>query len=672
MQSTTFGIDLGTTNSVAALWKNGSIEVLAYKTGSRLFPSCVAYNKKNPAQSIVGYFAKLKMQTTSYGVFHSCKRLLGVTYDNPIVAKMNGSVGYDIRNGADDKLVVAIQTESGDVVKHPEDVGAMILSAIAEEMKAYAGYDIRNAVITVPAYFDQYKRDLTKLAGQIAGLNVRAIISEPQAAAYAYLDFTNEGRDSTFMIYDLGGGTFDVTILRCEGDQFTELATDGDIFCGGLDFDKLILDEMKKRYMDETGEPIPAKLIAKVLSKCEQAKIALLTSPHTEIDITDDVIVDFTRAEMNRLIGPKLADTLKICDRAIAAAKITVSDIDSIILVGGSTRLLLVEELLKGHFPTIPIKGNISPDECVAYGAAKYGHNLDIHPDVNMTIPEPAFEVAELVPVFDNSPPPVPAPLCPPSSAPSSILHPPPVPGSVEEYILAFESRYPDLPPRDEHIPTPQPSIEQPVVVTDIGGVKYFARCPSDIGIANRGRMEVLIPRNTALPKLEKKLIRLRNVERPLIRIPLYQGNDPIAKNNGMLKRLEVKLELHKDAYLLIILDMKDDGSLSVRVVDFNTGDSYEYKDIQSAMSQEELRGRQDAVEQERRTRNYVSEMDNIRNRLQKWGFSLIEAGASEEDQKIINQRIRQLSRLESFELTEDLTDEIYNIFAEISERVME
>ena len=636
MQSTTFGIDLGTTNSVAALWKNGNIEVLAYKTGSRLFPSCVAYNKKNPAQSIVGYFAKLKMQTTSYGVFHSCKRLLGVTYDNPIVAKMNGSVGYDIRNGADDKLVVAIQTETGDVVKHPEDVGAMILSAIAEEMKAYAGYDIRNAVITVPAYFDQYKRDLTKLAGQIAGLNVRAIISEPQAAAYAYLDFTNEGRDSTFMIYDLGGGTFDVTILRCEGDQFTELATDGDIFCGGLDFDKLILDEMKKRYMEQIGEPIPAKLIAKVLSNCEQAKKALLTSPHTMIDITGDVFVDFNRAEMNRLIGPKLADTLKICDRAIAAAKITVSDIDSIILVGGSTRLLLVGELLKGHFPTIPIKGNISPDECVAYGAAKYAHNLDIHP------------------ISDPIPP---SPL---------------VSGSVEEYLKMFESRYPDLPPRDEHIPTPQPSIEQPVVVTDIGGVKYFARCPSDIGIANRGRMEVLIPRNTALPKLEKKLIRLRNVERPLIRIPLYQGNDPIAKNNGMLKRLEVKLELHKDAYLLIILDMKDDGSLSVRVVDFNTGDSYEYKDIQSAMSQEELRGRQDAVEQERRTRNHLLALDNIRNRLQKWGFSLIEAGASEEDQKIINQRIRQLSRLESFELTEDLTDEIYNIFAEISERVME
>ena len=666
MQSTTFGIDLGTTNSVAALWKNGNIEVLASKTGSRLFPSCVAYNKRNLAQSIVGYFAKQKMQTTNYGVFHSCKRLLGVPYENPIVAKMSGSVGYDIRRDVDGKLVVAIQTETGDIVKHPEDVGAMILSAIAEEMKAYAGCDIRNAVITVPAYFDQYKRDLTKLAGQIAGLNVRAIISEPQAAAYAYLDFTNEERNSTFMIYDLGGGTFDVTILRCEGDQFTELATDGDIFCGGLDFDKMILDQMRKEYEEQTGEPIPAKLIPIVLSNCEQAKIALLNSPQYDIGVTNTMYFSFSRAEMNRLIGPKLEDTIKICDRAIEAAKINVTDIDSIILVGGSTRLLLVDELLKRHFPTIPIKGNISPDECVAYGAAKYGHNLDLHPD--LSIPQPELST-ELESVF--APPPPPVPTSPPT--PGLIPPPPtPLPGSVEEYILEFQSRYPNLPPSEEHIPTPQPSVEQPVRVTDIGGVEYFARCPSDIGIANGGRMEVLIPRNTALPKSERKLICLRNVARPMIRIPLYQGNDPIAKNNGMLKRLEVKLELHKDAYLLIILDMEKDGSLSVRVVDYNTGASYEFRDIQSAMTQEELKGRQDAVEQERKTRNYVTEMDNIRNRLQKWGFSLIEEGASEEDQQIINQKIRQLSRLESYELTEDLTNEIYNIFAEISERVME
>ena len=628
MQSTTFGIDLGTTNSVAALWKNGNIEVLAYKTGSRLFPSCVAYNKRNPAQSIVGYFAKLKMQTTSYGVFHSCKRLLGVTYDNPIVAKMNGSVGYDIRNGADDKLVVAIQTESGDVVKHPEDVGAMILSAIAEEMKAYAGYDIRNAVITVPAYFDQYKRDLTKLAGQIAGLNVRAIISEPQAAAYAYLDFTNEGRDSTFMIYDLGGGTFDVTILRCEGDQFTELATDGDIFCGGLDFDKLILDEMKKRYMDETGEPIPAKLIAKVLSKCEQAKIDLLTYPHTEIDITDDVIIVFTRAEMNRLIGPKLADTLKICDRAIAAAKITVLDIDSIILVGGSTRLRLVEELLKGHFPRVPIKGNISPDECVAYGAAKYGHNLDIHP------------------VSDPIPP---SPL---------------VSESVEKYLKMFESRYPDLPPFDEYEIDELSLYNQLILSDENGRMQKMNLCKMDIGISIGGRMEVLIPRNTVLPVSKKKMICLKDIYQSEINISIYQGIDSIAKNNDELKRLEVKLGHYNCSIICLVLDMNREGVLSERVIDCETGHDMECKSILLLSADGTIKGSQNGVDQQkRRARNSVRALDIIRNRLQKWGFSLIEEGASEEDQKII---YSNYSRLQNEPLSVNLITEIYTIFTHI------
>ena len=201
MQSTAFGIDLGSSNCVAALWRNGYIEFIAYKTGSRQFPSCVAYNKRNPTQIIVGHFAKQKMQTTSYGVFHHVRDLLGVSYDNPIVARMRGSVGYDISEDGEGKLVVVIHTETGDVVKHPEDVEAMILSAIAEEVKARVGCDIQNVVITVPAYFDQYKRYLTRLAGRIAGLNVRDIISEPLAAAYAYLDFTNEERNSTFSLF---------------------------------------------------------------------------------------------------------------------------------------------------------------------------------------------------------------------------------------------------------------------------------------------------------------------------------------------------------------------------------------------------------------------------------------------------------------------------------------
>ena len=519
MQSSTFGIDLGTTNSVAGVWKNGNIEIIAYKSGSRLFPSCVAYNKRDSSNSVVGKYAKQRMESPSFGVFHSCKRLLGVPYDSDIVRRMQGSVGYDIGKGEDGKLVVSIETDNGNIVKHPEDVGAMILSAIAEEVRAFVGFDIRNVVITVPAYFTQYKRDLTKLAGEIAGLNVRAIISEPQAAAYAYLDYNTDEKDSTFMIYDLGGGTFDVTILRCEGDQFKELATDGDVFCGGLDFDKLILDQMKQAYLEETGEPLSNRMIAKVLSHCEQAKISLLSVFETDIELANNVSITFSRVEMNRLIRPKLEETLKICDRAIEAAGINAGDIDNIILVGGSTRLLLVNTLLQQHFPNIPIKGNISPDECVAYGAAKYAHNLDINPP-------------DLDP--SASAPPVPAPSAPPVPAPPAPSQP--LPGSIEEYLHMFKSRYPLLPLDNEQGEAPPPAIEEPIQNIDIGNVEYFARCPSDIGFSNRGQMEVFIPRNTELPVSENKLIQLPRVPRSVIRITVYQGNDPIARNNSVLK----------------------------------------------------------------------------------------------------------------------------------------
>ena len=639
MRSTTYGIDLGSSNCVAAIWKNGNIEILASK-GFRQFPSCVAYNKRNPTQIIVGHFAKQKMQTTSYGVFHHVRDLLGVSYDNPVVARMKGSVGYDICEDDEGKLVVAIQTEIGDVVKHPEDVEAMILSAVAEEMKCYVGCDIQNAVITVPAYFDQYKRYLTKLAGQIAGLNVRAVISEPQAAAYAYLDFTNEERNSTIMIYDLDGRTFDVTVLRYEGDQFTELATDGDIFCGGHDFDKLILDQMKKEYEEQTGEPLPARLIPRVLSKCEQAKIALLNHPSIEIDITDDIVIDFSRAEMNRLIGPKLEDTLTICDRAIKAANINVTDIDSIILVGGSTRLQLVDELLKRHFPTIPIKGNISPDECVAYGAAKYAHNLDLHPDLRMT-----ESIRECIP----------SPL--------------PIPRSVEQWILMYEWRYPRLPLYDEYDMDNMIRMKELIASDKNGNMRDINRCKLDIGISNRGRMEVLIPRNTVLPVTKKKLICLKDTYQSTMHISIYQGNDSVVNNNVELYRLEVKLGYHYCSTFWLVLDISNEGVLSERVEDCETGNDLECKDILSLSPEGKLKGHQNVADQQkRRIRNRFLALDTIRDRLRKWGFSLIEEGASEEDQKII---LHNFGRLRDENLSTSLITEIYSLYSRISERLV-
>ena len=228
-----------------------------------------------------------------------------------------------------------------------------------------------------------------------------------------------------------------------------------------------------------------------------------------------------------------------------------------------------------------------------------------------------------------------------------------------------YESKYPRLPLYDEYDIDNMIRMKEQIASDENGNVRNMNRCKLDIGIPNRGRMEVLIPRNTVLPVTKKKLIHIENVVCPAFHISIYQGNDSIAKNNVELYRLEVKLERHKDAYLLIVLDMDEERCLSVKVVDYNTGDSYEHREIQTTMTQEELRNRQKTFEQERKTRNRFLALDTIRNRLQKWGFSLIEKGASEEDQMIIK---RANTRLEDEQLTEQLTDEVYTILSDISE----
>ena len=184
--------------------------------------------------------------------------------------------------------------------------------------------------------------------------------------------------------------------------------------------------------------------------------------------------------------------------------------------------------------------------------------------------------------------------------------------------------------------------------------------------------MEVLIPQNTPLPISKRKLIHLRIAAYSIIRISLYQGNDPLVKNNGMLKNMEIHVEPNNEIYLLIRLDMAKDGSLSVRVVDYLTGDSYEYKDIQAALTKEELKERQNTIEQERNTRNRLLALDNIRNRLLEWGLSLLNENVDEEDRRIINEKMNQIQNMEDENCEEELTDEVYNVLCKIHEKLVQ
>ena len=430
MHSRIFGIDLGNEKSVAAIFRNGQIEVLPSKSGSKLFPSYVAYSKRTPGDYIVGELGKKKLyQPAGWIVVHDCRRLLGVSYDSEIVRRVQSSVGYEIEDDGNNKPRIVIRLEGKVIKKYPEEIEAMILREITTRIQEYLGVDIHNAVITVPAYFNQRQRDLTKTAGTIAGLNVVEIITEPQAAAYAYFDQIDVVGSSTLMVYDLGGGTFGVTILKVSEEEIEEVALDGDTLLGGSDLDMILLDRVKEEYKTVIGDPLPQRLIPKMLRRCEEAKISLTSLESVSIALDDDHFYDLSRTEMNHLFNESIRRTLDICDRALGSANLYPEDVDYIILAGGSTKLEPVRTLLEEHYPEVKILKAINPEEYVAYGAARFAHSWDISgkpiPEFVPYVP-PKSNPPPLSPLNDEvlSPPPSPPPV-PPVSPVLPIVLPP-------------------------------------------------------------------------------------------------------------------------------------------------------------------------------------------------------------------------------------------------------
>ncbi|KAK8825168.1 hypothetical protein WA556_006456 [Blastocystis sp. ATCC 50177/Nand II] len=381
-----FGIDLGTTNSVAAIFKNGKVDMVVDKNGSCITPSYVHFPRSGNPPYICGFIAKEKMKTWPKEVVHNCKRLIGAKYDDPIVKVMQKSVAFSIVDDGNNKPMVAFQQNGEEKRRYPEQVSSYILEHLKKLTQTFAGFDIKDVVITVPARYTQIQRQIVRDAASIAGLNAADIIPEPVAAAYAYADVMNIGnaeaeREKIVLIYDLGGGTFDVTIMKINGMEFTELALGGDPLLGGSDFDRMIRDDVIKTYREEAADEygeLSKRDIDKLLKKCEDAKIDLRALLDTEIVINDDIdwMYNLSRSHMNSLIGGKIDESIRLCDEAIARAGLTVDGIDEIVLVGGSTRLCIVEEKLKKHFPQLEIKQTVNPDECVAVGAAKYAYAI--------------------------------------------------------------------------------------------------------------------------------------------------------------------------------------------------------------------------------------------------------------------------------------------------------
>ena len=368
------GIDLGTTNSCVAVMDGTTPRVIENAEGARTTPSMVAFSKDG--ERLVGQPAKRQAVTNPEGTLFAVKRLMGRRFEDPMVEKDKALVPFKITKADNGDAWVEA---NGDTYS-PSQVSAMILQKMKETAESFLGETVTQAVITVPAYFNDSQRQATKDAGKIAGLEVLRIINEPTAAALAYGLDKKESR--TIAVYDLGGGTFDITILEIDDGLFEVKSTNGDTFLGGEDFDMRIVNYLADEFKKEHGVDLTKDKMAlqRLKEAAEKAKIELSSSSQTEINqpfISMDknsgtplhMVVKLTRAKLESLVGDLIKATLKPCQAALKDAGLAKGDIDEVVLVGGMTRMPKVIEEVQGFFGKEPHKG-VNPDEVVALGAA--------------------------------------------------------------------------------------------------------------------------------------------------------------------------------------------------------------------------------------------------------------------------------------------------------------
>lgn len=370
------GIDLGTTNSAMAVMQSGKPEIIANSEGNRTTPSVVAVNKNG--ERLVGQVARRQQVTNSKNTVYEVKRLIGRRWEDKEVQRDLKLMGYEIvKSGA------AVKVKMGDKEYSPEEISAMVLGKLKADAEAFLGEPVTEAVITVPAYFDDSQRQATKDAGKIAGLEVKRIINEPTAAALAYGLDKGDKKDEKIAVYDLGGGTFDVSILELGDGVFEVKSTNGDTHLGGADFDRVIINYFAEEFKKEHGIDITEDKAAmqRLRDEAEKAKIELSSAQEVNVNLpflTADADGPkhfehkLTRAKLEQLVGDLIAKTAEPCEKALKDAGLKASDIDAVVLVGGMTRMPAVQEKVKNIFGKDPMKG-VNPDEVVAVGAAIQG-----------------------------------------------------------------------------------------------------------------------------------------------------------------------------------------------------------------------------------------------------------------------------------------------------------
>ena len=371
------GIDLGTTTSCVAVWIGDRVEVIPdYQTGSRIIPSYVTFTDE---EKLVGDASKNVSTMYPKNTLYDIKRLIGRKYDDECVQKDKKLWTFDIHGDKNNKPVIDVEYKNEKKELYPEEISAMVLTRLKETAEAYLGHPVKKAVVTVPAYFNDSQRQATKDACIISGMECLRIINEPTAAAIAYgLDKIDDGgKEKTILIFDEGGGTHDLSILSIDGGIFEVKATAGDTHLGGSDLDNLIVDflcaDIKKRYNKNIKEN--AKALKRLNIAAEKAKKNLSTSATVPIEIDSlfdgvDYTISLSRAKFEQLAESFFNKSMEPLNKVIQDAKISKSDVDEIVLVGGTTRIPKIQELLSNYFNGKQLNKSLNPDEAVAIGAA--------------------------------------------------------------------------------------------------------------------------------------------------------------------------------------------------------------------------------------------------------------------------------------------------------------
>jgi molecular chaperone DnaK len=382
------GIDLGTTNSCAAIVEgDGNVKLIPYKGGEYTIPSIFAIDDKG--NELIGHEAKRQWQLNPRNTVYGAKRLVGRSYRSDIVEAMQKVVQYNVRPGDHNDVVI-------DVAKRPfslQEISARILNKIRDVASNYLRQPVRRAVVTVPAYFSDRQRQAVKDAGKLVDLEVVRIINEPTAAALAY--GVGRGLHQTVVIYDLGGGTFDVSIVEIRDRVFEVKATGGDVFLGGLDFDNAMIQHVLRDFASRTAIDLATDPVAmqRIKDLAERTKIDLSSREEVPFNIPFitmtpqgqplNIEMKFSRAQLEELTSPLVDRTLKIVARVLVDSGLSTRDIDEVMLVGGQTRMPVVQDRLTRFFGKAPSK-TVHPDEAVAIGAALYAHSLE--DDTNLRI----------------------------------------------------------------------------------------------------------------------------------------------------------------------------------------------------------------------------------------------------------------------------------------------